>query len=79
MYLIITPSTTLPTVGNFNAMVQGFAPVYVESIQTIRLGSGQSKAQLTVRFLPPLSSSDGEFEIDPNGTPSGIRILSLID
>ena len=32
---------------------------------------------MTLRFLPPVSASDGQVKIKPGGALSGIRVVSL--
>lgn len=77
-YLIITPGTFSPTNGTFNTQVQGFAPVYFESYDQ-RTNAGEQRLYLRVRFLPPGTAGDSGVTINPGGTLSGIRVVSLVD
>jgi Flp pilus assembly protein TadG len=82
VYLIVTPSTSNPKNGTFDTQVQGFAPVYIESYYDATVGSGKNAETVTrmrIRFLPPASAGDGGVTVNPGGTLSGVRVISLLD
>jgi Flp pilus assembly protein TadG len=73
IHIIITPQTTVSSNGTYNTEVQGFVPVYLESIDADKHGG----TTITVRFLPPTNASDGGFEPNPGGIMGGVRVISL--
>jgi Flp pilus assembly protein TadG len=74
IHIIITPQTTAASNGTYNTEIQGFVPVYLESIDADKHGG----TSITVRFLPPTNASDGGFEPNPGGTMGGVRVISLM-
>ena len=78
MYLIVTPSTANPSNGTFNTEVQGYAPVYVTSYYEVNI-SGEKVIRMRMRFLPPGTAGDSDVTINPGGTLSGMRVVSLIN
>ena len=78
MYMIITPSTTITTNGTYDTQVQGYAPVYVMNYYETTV-SGQTVVRLRLKFLPTGFAGDSDITIDPNGSLSGMRVLSLVD
>jgi Flp pilus assembly protein TadG len=74
IYMIITPQDQ-PVNGSNNAVVQGFVPVYVQSLTV----SGDTM-RLVVRMLPMTTGEGGEYvDARNNRDAEGLRIIRLID
>ncbi len=82
--IIITPSTTSPKNGTFDTEIQGFVPVYLEGYYERPSIDGSDKKKdnelvMRVRFLPPASPIPGQGQTTPDGSLSGLRVVSLIE